>query len=70
MNTETTAWTVTEAVQKIQANQTATGEAYVKGVISEVVSYNENYKSITYYISDNGTDKTLQVFSGKGLNGC
>lgn len=69
MNTETTAWTVTEAVQKIQANQTATGEAYVKGVISEVVSYNENYKSITYYISDNGTDKTLQVFSGKGLNG-
>ena len=69
LNTESTAWTVTEAVQKIQANQTATGEAYVKGVISEVVSYNENYKSITYYISDNGTDKTLQVFSGKGLNG-
>lgn len=69
LNTETTAWTVTEAVQKIQANQTATGEAYVKGIISEVVSYNENYKSITYYISDNGTDKTLQVFSGKGLNG-
>ncbi len=69
LNTEASAWTVTEAVQKIQANQTATGEAYVKGVISEVVSYNENYKSITYYISDNGTDKTLQVFSGKGLNG-
>ena len=68
-NTEATAWTVTEAVQKIQANQTATGEVYVKGVISEVVSYNENYKSITYYISDNGTDKTLQVFSGKGVNG-
>ena len=69
LNTEATAWSVAEAVQKIQANQTATGEAYVKGIISEVVSYNENYKSITYYISDNGTDKTLQVFSGKGLNG-
>ena len=69
LNTEATAWSVAEAVQKIQANQTATGEAYVKGVISEVVSYNENYKSITYYISDNGTDKTLQIFSGKGLNG-
>ena len=69
LNTETTAWTVTEAVQKIQANQTATGEAYVKGIISEVTNYNEKYKSITYYISDNGTDKTLQVFSGKGLNG-
>ena len=36
MNTEATAWTVAEAVQKIQANQTATGEAYVKGIISEV----------------------------------
>ena len=69
LNTEATAWTVAEAVQKIQANQTATGEAYVKGIISEVVSYNEKYKSITYYISDNGTGKTLQVFSGKGLNG-
>ena len=69
LNTEATAWTVAEAVQKIQANQTATGEAYVKGIISEVVSYNDKYKSITYYISDNGTDKTLQVFSGKGLNG-
>ena len=69
LNTEATAWTVAEAVQKIQANQTATGEAYVKGIISEVVSYNDKYKSITYYISDNGTDKTLQVYSGKGLNG-
>ena len=69
LNTEATAWTVAEAVQKIQANQTATGEAYVKGIISEVTNYNEKYKSITYYISDNGTDKTLQVFSGKGLNG-
>ena len=69
LNTEATAWTVAEAVQKIQANQTANGEAYVKGIISEVTNYNEKYKSITYYISDNGTDKTLQVFSGKGLNG-
>lgn len=69
LNTEATAWTVAEAVQKIKDSQTANGEAYVKGIIAEVTSYNENYKSITYYISDNGTDKTLQVFSGKGLNG-
>ena len=69
LNTEATAWTVAEAVQKIQAGQTANGEAYVKGIIAEVASYNDKYKSITYYISDNGTDKTLQVFSGKGLNG-
>ena len=69
LNTEATAWTVAEAVQKIQAGQTSKGEAYVKGVISAVTFYDANHKSITYYLSDNGTDKTLQVFSGKGVNG-
>ena len=33
LNTEATAWTVAEAVQKIQAGQTTNGEAYVKGII-------------------------------------
>ena len=69
LNTAETPWTVAEAVKKIQAKQTTNGEAYVKGIISEVVSYNDKFKSITYYISDNGTDKTLQIYSGKGLNG-
>ncbi|MBS5897328.1 MAG: choice-of-anchor J domain-containing protein [Prevotella histicola] len=69
LNTEATAWTTTEAVQKIQAGQTSNGEAYVKGVISAVTFYDANHKSITYYLSDNGTDKTLQVFSGKGVDG-
>ncbi len=69
LNTEATAWTVAEAVQKIQAGQTAGGEAYVKGIISAVTYYDAAHKSLTYYLSDNGTDKVLQVFSGKGLNG-
>ena len=69
LNTEATAWTVAEAVQKIQAGQTTNGEAYVKGIISAVTFYDQNHKSLSYYISDNGTDKTLQVFSGKGVNG-
>ena len=44
--------------------------AYVKGTISQVTSYNSTYKSITYYISDDGkTTNELQVYSGKGLNG-
>ena len=47
-----------------------TADAYVKGTISQVTSYNSNYKSITYYISDDGkTTNELQVYSGKGLNG-
>ena len=47
-----------------------TADAYVKGTISQVTSYNSNYKSITYYISDDGkTTNELQVYSGKGQNG-
>ena len=69
LNTEATAWTVAEAVQKIQAGQTSNGEAYVKGIISAITYYDQNHKSLTYYISDNSTDKTLQIFSGKGVNG-
>ena len=44
--------------------------AYVKGKISKVQSYNNTYKSITYYISDDGTNaNALQVYSGKGIDG-
>ena len=65
--------TVAKALEIIEtyepAGQSST-DAYVKGKIVSVVSYNEKYKSITYYISDDGTEtKQLQVYSGKGLNG-
>ena len=42
---------------------------FVKGIINEVSSFSDQYSSITYWISDNGEDKDLQVYSGKGLNG-
>ena len=52
------------------ADNAETDEAFVKGKISKVQSYNGTYKSITYYISDDGTESNeLQVYSGKGLNG-
>ena len=58
-----------EAINKL-ADGGETGEAYVKGTISKVQSYNSQYKSITYYISDDGKETNeLQVYSGKGLNG-
>ena len=65
--------TVAKALEIIEtyepAGQSST-DAYVKGKIVSVVSYNDKYKSITYYISDDGTEtKQLQVYSGKGLNG-
>lgn len=61
-------YTVAEAVAAIEAGA-PTSEVYLTGIISEVTSYNENYKSITYYISDDGKSKDIQVYSGKGLNG-
>ncbi len=72
LNTPETAWTVTEAIQKISDNggQALSGQAYVKGIISSVDYYNETYKSISYYISDDGTStNALQIYSGKGLDG-
>ena len=65
--------TVTKALEIIDSYEAA-GEsktdAYVKGKIVSVDNYNSTYKSITYYISDDGTaTKQLQVYSGKGLNG-
>ncbi len=61
-------YTVAEAVAAIQAGA-PTSEVYLTGIISEVTSYNETYNSITYYISDDGKSKDIQVYSGKGLNG-
>ena len=64
--------TVAKALEIINAlaDGGETADAYVKGTISQVTSYNSNYKSITYYISDDGkTTNELQVYSGKGQNG-
>lgn len=71
LNTESTPFTVAEAIKKINDNggKELSGEAYVKGIIAEVTSYSDKYKSITYYISDNGTEKALQIYSGKGKDG-
>ena len=61
--------TVAQAIALIDA-ETTISEAYVKGKISQIDSYNATYKSITYWISDDGgTTTQLQVYSGKGLNG-
>ena len=62
-------YNVAEAIAVIKAGKAPTTEVYLTGIISDVASYNEKYKSITYYISDDGKSKDMQVYSGKGLNG-
>lgn len=65
--------TVAKALETINAmadgGETET-EAFVKGKISKVQSFNDKYKSITYYISDDGKEANeLQIYSGKNIGG-
>lgn len=64
-NTKETAYTVSEAKKLIDAGKDLATQVYVKGIVSKIDSYNDTYKSITYWLDDN----TFQVYSGKGLNG-
>lgn len=62
-------YNVAEAIAAIKAGTAPTTQVYLTGIISDVAFYNDQYKSITYYISDDGKSKDMQVYSGKGLNG-
>ena len=64
-------YTVEAAIAYINTLGTSSSptEVYVKGIVSQVDSYNDKYKSITYWISDDGETTTqMEVYSGKGLN--
>lgn len=65
---ESDPYTVAEAIAAIKAGA-PTSEVYVKGIVSDVYFYSDQYKSLSYYISDDGKSKDMQVYSGKGLNG-
>lgn len=62
-------YNVAEAIAAIKAGTAPTAQVYLTGIISDVAFYNDQYKSITYYISDDGKSKDMKVYSGKGLNG-
>ncbi len=62
-------YTVEQAKAAIDAGVGITG-VYVAGIVSQVDSYNSTYKSITYWISDDGTTTNqFEVYSGKGIGG-
>ena len=63
-------YSVADAIAVIDGIGTK-ADAHVSGKISQVDSYDSNHKSITYWISADGTTsgQQLQVYSGKGLNG-
>ena len=62
--TKATVMTIAQARAAIDAGGDLTNK-YVKGIISQIDSYNSNYHSITYWISDEGTTTDqLEVYSG------
>ena len=70
--TITTPYNVADAIAYIETLGTATSaeDIFVTGIVSQIDSYNGNYKSITYWISDDGTTTNqMQVYSGKSLKG-
>lgn len=64
-NTEQTAYTVTEAKGIIDAGKDLGSEVYVKGKVSKVDKFNEQYNSITYWLDNN----TFQVYGGLAKEG-
>lgn len=62
-------YTVKEAVDLINSGKAGSTEVYVKGIVSSVDYFNSKYKSLSYYLSDDGKSKDLDIYSGKGLNG-
>ena len=62
-NTPETAYTVTEAINLIEAGEGLSAKVYVKGTVSpDNLSISTSYGNATYYITD-GTN-TLEVFRG------
>ena len=62
--TKATVMTIAQARAAIDAGGDLTNK-YVKGIISQIDSYNSNFHSITYWISDDGTTTDqLEVYSG------
>ena len=68
--TEADPYTVADARNAIDTNTGIEG-VYVTGIVSKVDSYNSEFKSITYWISADGTTSSdqFEVYSGKGKNG-
>ena len=67
-NTAESAYTVAQACTLIDAGKGLSEEVYVKGIVSQVDSYNTTYGSITYWISDDGTTTSQQFQCYGGLN--
>ena len=70
-NTAESAYTVAQACAYIDAGKGLSEEVYVKGIVSQVDNFNDEYGSITYWISDDGTttSQQFQCYGGLDIDG-
>ncbi len=75
-NTEATALTIEKAVALIDSKDAAVlahedNQVYIKGVVSKVGAMSAMYKSITYWISADGTEtgQQFEIYGGLNVNG-
>lgn len=67
-NTESTAYSVAVACNRIDYGKGLAEEVYVKGTVSRIESYDATSGSITYWISDDGTTTSQQFMCDGGLD--
>lgn len=70
-NTAESAYTVAQACAIIDADKGLSEEVYVKGIVSQVDEFYEDYGSITYWISEDGTTtgQQFQCYGGLDIDG-
>ena len=70
-NTAESAYTVAQACAYIDAGKGLSEEVYVKGIVSQVDNFNDEYGSITYWISEDGTTtgQQFQCYGGLDIGG-
>ncbi|MBO5705683.1 MAG: bacterial Ig-like domain-containing protein [Bacteroidaceae bacterium] len=70
-NTAESAYSVAQACTLIDAGKGLSEEVYVKGIVSQVDNFNDEYGSITYWISDDGTTagQQFQCYGGLDIGG-
>lgn len=66
INSAATAYTVSAAIEVIDAGLGLDNELYVQGTIKEVTNYSDTYGTLTYTITDGTTD--LIIYSGLNEN--
>ena len=68
--TEASPYNVAKSLNIIHNGQAADSEVYVKGKISKLGEFSDEFGNYTYYISDDGkTENELEVFRGYYLKG-